>query len=1592
MILITWGLLTLLAFSNAGGDHIKGGGHIKGGDHIKGGSAFSAGIKSVPQALIQQEEAAPAVITKTSVPASVKTAPVEALTKKGEAPYGLKTAQHEVFGKIHRTAELQQAAIQPVAQVPVIQAADGSDPGRVKGLKTVSASVPAVGKTSSIPAAAGTQSIKGIKTVAAATRGKTRFSVSDSQFREPLAKPIVDQTVVTATKTSPSIIPQKTIKSAIQPGTILTQQKISQATTKGGSDVLPEAMQVNLAGIGEVRKVVIPTTLIRNQEINADIKLLNRQLMEKQTEEELKKTLAGIVNADSDMGAITFSEAELNDLSMRVGANAIRPQARPDLQAPQQRRPDEFPGSRTGFVRQRIPAALKPQIISGSAEERSGFDQRIRYTGTRITTSGVQGSRRRIIPGQVIGGTSDIQGENMKFVLGNTAVNIQPGSPTVAAPKPRVSAQEIPKPQTPAPARRRPQAPALVQPQPGLSTDIVELNRQLMQKQNEEEIKRTFEGIVRTDSNLGAISLSEAELADISRRVGSNALNAAVPTPQQRRPEQLPKPVVSVAPQRRPAAPEAQQRRPAVVGQGILVAPKPQIIAGGAGVRSGFDQRIRYTGTRVTTSGVQGSGRRIIPGQVIGGTSAIQGENMQFFLGNTAGNIQPGSPTVAAPKPRVSAQEIPKPQTPAPARRRPQAPAPVQPQPGLSMDIVELNRQLMQKQNEEEIKRTFEGIVGTDSNLGAISLSEAELADISRRVGSSAPNAAIPTPQQRRPEQLPKPVAPQRRPAAPGAQQRRPAALGQGIPVAPKPQIIAGGAGVRSGFDQRIRYTGTRVTTSRVQGSGRRISPGQVIGGTSAIQGENTQFVLGNTAGNIQPGSPTVAAPKPRVSAQAIPKPQTPAPARRRPQAPAPVQPQPGLSTDIVELNRQLMQKQSEEEIKRTFEGIVRTDSNLGAISLSEAELADISRRVGSSAPNRAIPTPQQRRPEQLPKPVAPQRRPVAPGAQQRRPAALGQGIPVAPKPQIIAGGAGVRSGFDQRIRYTGTRVTTSGVQGSGRQIIPGQVIGGTSAIQGENMQFVLGNTAGNIQPGSPTVAAPKPRVSAQEIPKPQTPAPARRRPQAPAPVQPQPGLSTDIVELNRQLMQKQNEEEIKRTFEGIVRTDSNLGAISLSEAELADISRRVGSNAPNAAVATPQQRRPEQLPKPVAPQRRPAAPGAQQRRPAAVGQRIPVAPKPQIIGGSVGEVSGFNQRVRYTGARVRTSGVQGPGRRIIPGQVIGETSDIQGENMQFVLGNAAGNIQPGSPTVAAPTRRVSAQATPKPQITAPDLGRPQTSAPVLPQSGLSTDIVELNRQLMQKQNEEELRQALSGVIKADTDFNKISLSSVELSEISRSLTGQVSGPSSSESVIPVPYLGGAIEGQRIPSSSSRDASFQRYGSGVRGSKLTGSRTYSQSALNAASKKQIMTQVQQKVGQESIESPLELQQKIESTLAVAQVEEPVVQSKVTQTVKAFNSPISQSVQKVLDTRDSSQLQMKFDDIIEQSQLSKPAVIEQMQLPSRKSKMALDNLSQKYLQEKLPVEIPSYVPHPSFMSPFNYRVPHLRSPIMQQQERLDQILM
>ncbi|GFR02449.1 cuticle protein 16.8 [Trichonephila clavata] len=49
------GLLTLLAFSNAGGDHIKGGGHIKGVDHTKGGGVLPSGTKTVPQAIVQEE-------------------------------------------------------------------------------------------------------------------------------------------------------------------------------------------------------------------------------------------------------------------------------------------------------------------------------------------------------------------------------------------------------------------------------------------------------------------------------------------------------------------------------------------------------------------------------------------------------------------------------------------------------------------------------------------------------------------------------------------------------------------------------------------------------------------------------------------------------------------------------------------------------------------------------------------------------------------------------------------------------------------------------------------------------------------------------------------------------------------------------------------------------------------------------------------------------------------------------------------------------------------------------------------------------------------------------------------------------------------------------------------------------------------------------------------------------------------------------------------------------------------------------------------------------------------------------------------------
>ncbi|GIY52477.1 uncharacterized protein CDAR_181361, partial [Caerostris darwini] len=589
MILLTTGLLTLLVFTSAGGDHIKGGGHIKGGDHIKGGGILLSAAHTVPQAIVQ-EEVVPPLSVKTDHGygtriISQKTAePVVSL--KGGHALNLKTAHapHEV---VHHAAQLHHAAVVPVVQIPVVHSVEAADPARVKGLETVVA--PTVGKTSVVHVAQEPASVKGLKTLASplgktsaipaalaadqgrvktVTKGKTVFH--DAQIREPVAIPAV--------KTSPPFIQQQSVKSVrkmiSQPNTIITQQKIApigmSAIVTEGIESLPRRME---------------STLIVDEE--------------------------------------------------------------------------------TGIVP--MTGAMRPLVAP------------IRYDS------------------------------NINPILTRGVIRTAPQA--VVAPRPII----VPNPQISAP----------VVPEPVFSDDILQLNRQLMQKQNEEEIKRALTGMVNTDADIGSITFSADQLGDVSRRLGSDALTPVLLGPQQRRPSQLPparpgpqqrrpdevQPALPVPQQRRPdpanpalpgpqkrrpsqvppvrpgsqqrrpsqvqpARPESQPRRPDQIIRRIPIAPQPAVIGGGLGMIRGVgvDQSVRYTPSRVSTTGVRGVSRPIIPGQIIGGTPNIQGENIRFMLGNTAGTVRTIPVTgqrIAAPKPQISLQVQPKPQITAPLNLKP---------------------------------------------------------------------------------------------------------------------------------------------------------------------------------------------------------------------------------------------------------------------------------------------------------------------------------------------------------------------------------------------------------------------------------------------------------------------------------------------------------------------------------------------------------------------------------------------------------------------------------------------------------------------------------------------------------------------------------------------------------------------------------------------------------------------------------------------------------------------------------------------------------------------------------------------------------
>ncbi|GFQ95752.1 ATP-grasp domain-containing protein [Trichonephila clavata] len=657
---------------------------------------------------------------------------------------------------------------------------------------------------------------------------------------------------------------------------------------------------------------------------------------------------------------------------------------------------------------------------------------------------------------------------------------------------------------------------------------------------------------------------------------------------------------------------------------------------------------------------------------------------------------------------------------------------------------------------------------------------------------------------------------------------------------------------------------------------------------------------------------------------------------------------------------------QSEEELKRTLAGIVNVDANIQGASLSEKELADISRRIGSGAPAPVAPVPQQRRPDQI-----------------------------------------------QR-RIQGIRVTA------------GQIRGSSAVGQGENV-FILGNApgaVGTLRTGSQGIPKPKPKVSPQALPKPQITA---------TQVLPQPGLGADIAELNRQL-QMQSEEELKRTLAGIVNVDANIRGASLSEKELADISRRIGSVAPAPVAPVPQQRRPDQI---------------QRVKP----QRVPVAPRPQVVG------AGIDQKFKYTAGRTTSNASEEELKRTLAG-IVNVDANIQGASLsEKELADISRRIGSLAPAPVAPVpqqrrpdqiQRVKPQrvpVAPRPQVVGAGIDQKfkytagrvtaggiqggtrrvtagqisgSSAAGQLPQSGLSDEVMQINRLLMQKQNEDELRQMFFGVLSPDLAVDKISLSAEDLKDISRRFEADMNEPVLLSTPLSSPNQAssGRLGSQGIASSSltrtSSDALRQRFGSGVMKVTDEGKRgnlrvISGDQQLNSKAPGVAVTAQFVKDNQDRIETPIEIQQNVEpnfpavSTIKIAgnkitQVKEssnkfsPVEQSKVAQSILVPNAPVSQTFQSAANNDDVKQLQIKVDDVIEQSRLPKSDTVKQISThPPVQSKLALESLSQKYLQEKIPVTIPGYVPPPSFMSPFNYRVPHIRTPIMQQQERLDQIL-
>ncbi|KAG8201756.1 hypothetical protein JTE90_012815 [Oedothorax gibbosus] len=519
---------------------------------------------------------------------------------------------------------------------------------------------------------------------------------------------------------------------------------------------------------------------------NENIKLINRQLIQKQEQEGVLKAFGGIVKSESDLTGLPVSLDQ-------IGGFGVRKPISPKVEYRQPVAPK---------VEYRQPVALpKPKVSTTTSRGQS-----VKYTGTGVS-SGISGSSfsssSPVRP--IIGGT---QGYNNQFASSG--------------------AQGL----------------------YGSNENIKLINRQLIQRQEQEGVLNAFGGIVKSESDLTGLPVSLDQIGGFGQ----------------------PKPI----------APKIQYKQPVAVS-------KPRTPTRVVSSNTGKDQIVGYTGSRVTSGMLGPSAPRLTPVRgIIGttqlkytGTQATSGQTSSSFgtrnkpiqpvFGNAAGSISPSlsrTQQVSGPKPK------------------PRTPANLSPQ---NEDIIALNRNLIQKQNEQGILQTFGGIAKNEADLDGVSVSLEELGDITK-FGSLG--AGI-----------------QQTPQAP----KRP------VSVAPKRPSLVASSQATGGVNQRAQGVGTQTGPQRFAPA--RISPQNII----------------PTSGNQRTATRTSSGINPSVSGGAT--------------AGIPSGSQSGLNEELRNLNRQLIEKQNREGIRQTFGGIVKNEEDLEGGLVYVDELDSITKLVGYNAP-----------------------------------------------------------------------------------------------------------------------------------------------------------------------------------------------------------------------------------------------------------------------------------------------------------------------------------------------------------------------------------------------------------------------------------------------------------------------------------------------------------------------------------------------------------------------------------------------------------------------------------------------------------------